>query len=282
MALLFGGILAGPAAGADTAAGPYRVVLKSGEVLPEVGFTADYRFRVLRLSGAAEGRAISFADVASIHAGDRDVTEEILTGTVPRAASPSDSGVAPAEPGAWRSEKSAEYKAATAPRWRGAIRGGGNYSIPIGDYYTGFEPGIGFDFDAMLVLSRGAALGARVSKSGIKLEEPFASLFDATVMRYSLSGVGYKHLSDAPGDRSMVYGTGGLGLVNHKLSLSSAGISAGDSDLMLTTGIGIIKTLGSSVGVDARVTADEVFGSIGGSSQIAFILDFGVGLIVLF
>jgi hypothetical protein len=267
--------------GAEASPG-YRVVLKSGEVLPDVDFALDYEFRVLRLRGEGEERAISFAEVASIHSGDRDVTEEILSGTVRRPEVSSDSTAGEKKPVPWRSEKSPEYKAATAPRWRGAVGGCLNYSIPIGNYYTGFKAGVGFDGNAMIAVSRAFALRGVVSKSGITLDDPYSSVLDVTVMRYSLSGVSYRHLTNAPEDRSFFYGAGGLGVVNHNFSVTGYGLSAGESDLFITTGLGVIKAFGKGVGLDANVTLDEVFGSTLGGSTVAFLLDFKIGLVGLF
>lgn len=317
-------VLASLMGGIGVCAIRYQVTLTDGTVYNDAAVSLDREFMTITLQTDSLTRAVSLSQIASIHnaAGD-DVTSDFLGDKRPRVSAPparlapttpTDTsrvlGGAPAIDAASPPPLSTGLDSHRRHPWDAALRWGGNFSIPLGDFYEGIAAGIGFEGDVSLRVARQLAIRAEVSKSGMRdsFEDDFPGYRVArddlrlTAMRY-LIGVAY---FDWPhwrsGGRTMYYVYSGLGAVSHSFSgnLILEEESSGEqyvltseardiTRFMSVTDFGVVVMLNKSLGLDMSAEFGLVYvgegedsGSIYGSVQYAYILDFRLGLVTIF
>jgi hypothetical protein len=213
----------------------------------------------------------------------------------------------PVAPEAWLSEQEEAYREARARSWTVAFRGGGSYDIPFGDYYEGIISGVGFEADLLIAFTHGVGVRLSVSKVGMQWDEdvmrrmmremlgPDATILDEayelSALRFTLSGVTFRHLDPLRKDRSMVYGYGGIGFVKHdsttdltvrdEFTGETIDVSSDyeETKFVTTLGGGFIKSIGTTAGVDLSINLDQLWLE---SNTYSWIVDIRAGLVVFF
>ena len=256
VAVFFGGVLLSAGASADTG----TIELKSGERLEKVNYTVDYDFKVIKLQLPGGDRNLSFLDIKKIlDPSGKDITTSVL------------------EPGSdqsWPPEEFGEPDGRKAKLWDFAARVAVNYSIPAGTYYQGLNPGIGFEGDVSVPVSKETAVRFSVSRSGVHYGNTGA--FAATRMVMSIQ-------SFAPMDwyfprKGLTYLYGGVGIVRHTSSYGSFGSDA--TRPMVEGGGGGVTFFDreTGVGFDYSGAVGFVFGSQGSGAGLFFDLKLGLCL----
>jgi hypothetical protein len=213
----------------------------------------------------------------------------------------------PVAPEAWLSEQDQAYREARARPWTFAFRGGGSYDIPFGDYYEGIVAGVGFEGDVLVAFTHEVGMRLSVSKVGMQWDEdemrrmmremlgPDVTIleesYELSALRFTVSGVTFRRLDALGKDRSMVYGYGGIGLVQHdstteltvrdEYSGETASVSSDydETKFVTTIGGGFVKGIGNTLGVDVSINLDQLWLE---SNTYAWIVDFRAGLMVFF
>lgn len=286
---------------ADTAS---RIELKDGTAYENVTFTVDKQYQVITIEVGDWKQKVDFTDVASIVDEDgEDITARVLGDKY--------KPVEKKREGEWLSKDDPKYKAQQKRPFDFAIRGGGHYSFPMGDYYEDIKSGLGYGFDAVVTVTRNVAIRGSISRAGLKddLKAMFPGIIileddlSLNVWRYAICGQYYKWPDWRTGGRMLYYGFAGLGAITHKMTgtatvqePSSGDIwelyGTGDTEnkFMLTYGGGLITMISDRVGIEFGVTLDVVF--VGNSDDLdvvyypkadyASIFDLKVGLVGLF
>jgi hypothetical protein len=276
-----------------------RVQLRDGEFYENVTFEVDSRFKVIVIHVGDWTRNVSFPDVELIldEAGN-DVTADYI-GDVYSTQGTEDRQTWARETGS-RDDSGQKYPFAVM------LSAGGNFSVPIGDYYAGIESGIGFGGSIRIVATKELAVRLGLSKSGMKQEDlrgasyaPMIIVEDNTdfdAWRYYAAVEYYKWPHWREGGRTMLYFFSGLGMISHSFSGTFVACDPADecylfgsdyseTKFMMTNGGGVVAMLGESIGVEIGAAFDLVFVSSGssyGSSQYAMTLDLRVGLVTAF
>jgi hypothetical protein len=258
-----------------------HIELKDGTVFEQVTYKVDKAYKVITIRDGKEKRTVSFSDIAAIIDGHgTDITIEILgryytePGTVANPILIAD----PAEPPPGGKRFPYTF----------AIHAQPNFSVPIGDFYTGFKPGIGFGADISFPVSHQIAIRGSVSKSGMTTDFEMPAGVSFTVMRYSFAAQYYDWPNWRTDGKMMYYLYTGIGAINHTFSVGSD--SEDISRLMTTLGFGLVHQFSESIGLEAGGEIDWVY--IGteknksdhfgfGEVQYALVMDFKVGLVLL-
>ena len=281
-----------------------RIELADGTAFENVTFSADKLYQVVTIQVGDWKQKVDFADVARIVDEDgKDITARVL--------GDQHKPVEKEREGEWLSKEDPKYKAQQKRPFDFGIRGGGNYSFPMGDYYEGFKSGIGYGLDAVVTVTKNVAIRGSVSKAGLKddLKEMFPGLnvveddINLSVWRYAVCGQYYQWPDWKTGGKMLYYGFVGLGAVTHKMSGTAMlreppagdmweirGTGDTENKFMLTYGGGLITMISDKVGVEFGITLDVIFvGSSDdldvvyyGNADYANIFDLKVGLIGLF
>jgi opacity protein-like surface antigen len=281
-----------------------RIELADGTAYENVTFTVDKLYQVVTIEVGDWKQKVDFADVARIvDEGGEDITARVLGDQY--------KPVEKKREGEWLSKEDPRYKAGQKRPFDFAIRGGGHYSFPMGDYYEGFKSGIGYGFDAVVTVTKNVAIRGSISRAGLKddLKEMLPGIIileddlNLSVWRYAICGQYYQWPDWKTGGKFLYYGFAGLGAVTHKMSGNASvqeppsgeiwevrGTGDTESKFMLTYGGGLITMISDRVGVEFGLTLDVVF--VGdsddldvvyyGKADYADIFDLKVGVIGLF
>jgi opacity protein-like surface antigen len=281
-----------------------RIELADGTAYENVTFSVDKLYQVVTIEVGDWKQKVDFADISRIVDEDgEDVTARVL--------GEKDKPVEKKREGEWLSKEDAEYKAHQKRPFDFAVRGGGHYSFPLGDYYEGFKSGIGYGFDAVVTVTKNVAIRGSVSRAGLKddLKEMFPGLnvveddINLSVWRYAVCGQYYQWPDWKTGGKMLYYGFAGLGAITHKMSGTAIlqespsgdiweirGTGDTENKFMLTYGGGLITMISDKVGLEFGITLDVVF--VGNSDDLdvvyygkadyANIFDLKVGVIGLF
>jgi opacity protein-like surface antigen len=281
-----------------------RIELADGTAYENVTFSVDKLYQVVTIEVGDWKQKVDFADVARIvDQNGADVTAKVL--------GEKHTPVEKKQEAEWLSKQDPEYKAQQKRPFDFAIRGGGHYSFPLGDYYEGIKSGVGYGFDAVVTVARNVAIRGSVSRAGLKddLKEMFPGLnvlqddINLSVWRYAVCGQYYQWPDWKTGGKMLYYGFAGLGAITHKMCGTALlqepssgdigeirGTEDTESKFMLTYGGGLITMISDRVGVEFGITADVVF--VGNSDDLdvvyygkadyANIFDLKVGLVGLF
>ncbi|MDD4051497.1 MAG: hypothetical protein PHR28_06330 [candidate division Zixibacteria bacterium] len=216
----------------------------------------------------------------------------------------------PPEP--WRPETDNVYREGRKRLWTGGLCLFGNFSVPVGDWYTDVNAGMGYEADLFLCVSRHIALRAHISRSGLNVDDSFYDILlpgegwelmseksELTVSRYMLMA----QYNDPALDKTLTevrpYIMFGMGVVREAQSLSASAryTATGewaytegdktDNRFAMTSGVGLVWKIGRNLGFDLEGAADMIFipteYQYGESaSATAYIIDFKAGLLYLF
>jgi len=185
------------------------------------------------------------------------------------------------------------------------LRLGSNFSIPIGDWYEGVNAGIGYEGDFFTPVSRSLALRFHFSRAGLDVDNDFFYFPEyidfrkinqessITALRYLLF-LQYNELTiEQKPNKTSFYACAGLGAITHKMKgeIVLEEISTGDyylleakddkTDFMMSSIIGIVYTVSSTIGLDGSLSIDCPFVSVENEHIEAFIIDFKVGVILI-
>ncbi len=258
-------------------------VLRSGEVIKDVPFKVDEQFKVIVLDLPEGSRNISFNEIESILVDGQGVTGKIL-------------GTSPArQERQARSEQDPVYISSQASPWKFAARVGGSYSVPIGDWYEGIDPGVGFGIEALIPIKRRAALRLCFARAGMNLaDQDLSQLVNIHADRYLLAVQVHQYL-DKKGDQfGMYYGYAGLGVIDHVSEFKATeqggtvSYSTSETKFLTNLGGGVILMLNPRWGVDLGANMDLVYlGSTQNSynyydASYAMILDVRAGAVLFF
>lgn len=269
------------------------ILLKSGERIENVKFEINKFYKVIAVVEGNTKRNISFTDVQTIYDRDGfDITVDVIGGYYKSSEEK------------WQSQESPQYRSARTKPWAIAFRIGGNYSIPLGNYYEGIDPGIGYEGDLIIGLTRQLSLRATVSKSGMKLSNQFGFLsldpniiitrqeMNINAMRYLLSLQFQNYKYELSPGKGYIYSTSGLGFINHNLSAEIWYTSYGDpyydkledneGKFIMNLGFGGGVVVTKNVALDLGLTFDMIFlgSNQSGYATYAYILDLKLGAMV--
>jgi hypothetical protein len=281
-----------------------RIELADGTAYENVEYSVDKLYQVVTIGVADWKQKVDFADVVRILDEEgEDVTAKVLGDKY--------EPVEKKREDEWLSKEDPRYKAQQKRPFDFAIRGGANYSFPMGDYYEDIKSGIGYGFDAVVTLTRNVAIRGSVSRAGLKddLEGMFPALsvleddMSLSVWRYAVSGQYYQWPDWKTGGKMQYYGFAGLGAITHKMSGSALlqeppagdiweirGTGDTETKFMLTYGGGLITMISDKVGLEFGITLDVVFVDNSddldvvyyGKADYANIFDFKIGVIGFF
>ena len=273
------------------------ITTEDSEVFEDVTYTVNQLYKVITIKLATGEKNISFANIRSIvDAQGNDITAESL-GRVYKGREET-----------WLDKDSEIIRRAERKLWRVGLQIGSNYSFPVGDYYEGFDAGVGFGGRIKVPITYRLALRLQVSKSGMKVDESecYCYSIDSNLsvvnQKFSVSAIRYvleveyfgRPDRDTPG-KTIWYTYTGLGVISHKLSLDlrvrdntdgqtfDLNDSSTETKFIQTLGGGMVQLLSGQVGLDFGVNMDLVYiGSGDDYSPVnAFIFDLRVGLIYL-
>ena len=275
-----------------------RIELKGGEVYENVTFTVDEHYQVITIKMGDWKRTVNFSDIAQIVDEDgQDVTAYHLGDYYKPPEKKRE--------GEWLSKEDPRYKTLQKRPFDFGVRGGTNYSFPIGDYYNGVKSGIGYGFDVIFPVTKNVAIRGTISKSGMKndLKSMFPGMtilkddLSLNAWRYAVSGQYYKWPGWKTGAKLLYYGFVGIGVITHKFSGSATiqdpisdetvilyGTGDSEDKFMITYGGGLITMISKRVGMELGATFDLVFvrGTAYYESTNAAVFDLKVGLVGLF
>jgi hypothetical protein len=275
-----------------------RIELLDGKVYENVTFTVDSEYKIITIKVGDWKRAVDFSDIAQIVDEDGQNVTAYHLGDYYKPPEKK-------REGEWLSNEDPRYKTLQKRPFDFGIRGGTNYSFPIGDYYNGVKSGIGYGFDVFIPVTKNVAIRGTISKSGMKND--LKSMFgDMTILkddlslnawRYAVSGQYYKWPGWKTGAKLLYYGFVGLGVITHKFSGSATiqdpisgetvilyGTGDSEDKFMITYGGGLITMISKRVGIELGATFDLIFvrGTPYYESTNAAVFDLKVGLVGLF
>ena len=281
-----------------------RIELADGTAYENVEYSVDKLYQVVTIELGDWKQKADFADVALILDEDgKDITARVL--------GDKQEPVEKKREAEWLSKEDPKYKAQQKRPFDFAIRGGGHYSFPLGDYYEDIKSGIGYGLDAVVTVTKNVAIRGSVSRAGLR--EDLKDMFPGAIIvdddlsfnvwRYAVCGQYYQWPDWKTGGKMLYYGFAGLGAVTHKMSGTAMlqepqsgeigeirGTGDTENKFMLTYGGGLITMISDKVGVEFGITLDVIFvGSSDdldvvyyGNADYANIFDLKVGLIGLF
>ena len=307
----------------------WDVHLTDGRIYKDVVIKADRTSRILTITSMPEAESISFDSVACIlDKNGTDITRylirrdskpvfeqthfviaDTLDNSQTMESSQKEHVTANAEFG---SRDELTHK--TNPRvthnkhreWSIAFRLHGNYSTPIGDYYSKVNTGLDMGFGVSVAVSRRIAIRFDIARSGLEQEESvhpevidpawevIEQNYQMTTNRYSL---GIQRTSQASNPRTifgMSYVSLGLGLRTEDKRNTVIARIASDSTRTITdhtkntkfmacAGGALVFGLTETLGIEIGVNLDLVF--LGRDqndySKYASVLDFRFGLIAV-
>ncbi|MEW5922922.1 MAG: hypothetical protein AB1746_02955 [Candidatus Zixiibacteriota bacterium] len=272
------------------------IVTKDGQRYENVTYDILEAYKIIKFKLGEADKNISFANVEAIYDADgTDVTASVL------------GGYYKPQKETWKSDSDPVVREGRRAKFTVGWRLGANYSIPVSDYYEGIEPGIGFDGDMLIGISRNFSMRLQISKSGMKVEDDFHMLYtdydytilkedyDITTIRYMLCFQYNSVQGEIDRGKTMFYSYSGLGAVSQKVKpdvlvrdnytdiLYYANEPVTETKFAMNVGFGATAFLSKTAGIDFSINIDEVFvGSYAyGQSGLAFIIDLKVGLVVL-
>ena len=306
------------------------IVTKDNQRYESVNFSAKDAYQIITIKLEQGNKNLSFHQIAIIYdESGEDVTQLVIgrpaspvekktetpvqniTPTVNDAADSSQTVRDPFEE-QWLSVASPDIKKAKEKYWSTGIRMGGNFSIPIGDYYEGITSGIGYGGEFLIAATKDIAIKFTISKSGMKVGDDFLDMIiangqlldnnvDITTMRYILSAMYYRPVNRMRPEANFFYFSAGLGMVSHNISgnftfreLPGDDIYWASVDDYSETKFAMSGSLGEAIMIAKKIALDFCFSYdivfIGSDSnndyysemQRALILDFRAGLLFLF
>jgi hypothetical protein len=191
--------------------------------------------------------------------------------------------------------------------WKGFVRGGGNFSIPLRGYSDFIGEGIGYEVDFHLALSYRTAIRLRASKSGLRLLSKYNWIsgdsdtrvlnesIKFSVIRYTIGIENYGHFDRLRRNLDLWYICIGAGVARHSFEAKATLMSLPDSMIyrlkgtdcksepVITYGVGIIKDISNNAGIDFSIGLDMVLLSQDpNKNYITLILDFKIALVKFF
>lgn len=245
--------------------GSGTVVLTSGERMEKVVFSTNDEYKVLEVYFSEDDvRRFSYNQVASIHdLSGNDITDDVLGG---RYSTPE-----------WVDTPRADsvIAAANMRPWNFGLSLGGNFDIPLSEYYQGIESGAGFGVTALIPATDDVVIRAGFDMAGMGFDEDLEAIFgaggaeiDFTVRRY-LIGLEYifgkNEVLDLP-NYWRVYTN--LGMISHKIEGTQfdpgtgqpiATINSTEEKFISNLGLGVLLRIGHRVGVDVASELDVVY-----------------------
>jgi hypothetical protein len=273
------------------------VITKSQIRYENVVYRVDSANRLLIIYWQGWGRPINFVDIDTIYNNSgADIKSNIVRNDADNVTITSVSEYLPGHEN--------EYKTV----WKGFIRGGGNFSVPVKGYNReSIGEGIGYEGDIHLALDYRTALRLMVSKSGLRLLDKDRMIYadyntlvlnksiNFSIIRYTLSIENYGHFDRLKRKLDLWYICLGAGVIRHSLTAKATFMDLPDSNIykmkesehksepVIIYGMGVIKDIGDNAGIDFSTCIDMVLLSENESkNSIALILDFKIALVKFF
>lgn len=269
------------------------ITLKDGTVFEDVAYKANYTYRVVKFKFNDLEQNISFTDIQSIVDQDgNNITIRELNRKEDQLKEN------------WKSSDDKVFREARKKPWGAAIGFHANYSVPLGDYYEGIDPGIGFGGDFNIAFTPNLSGKIIVSKSGMKVSDQFYFYsYDPmiTILSQDMSIRSLRILLAAQFNHQVIsngkhkgnwYFYTGLGLLSEKItadltvqdnytsSTYTTGDEISDSYFLMAFGGGYQALLSPRIALDIGTNFDMItIASNGyGSTQYAYIFDLKIGL----
>ena len=283
-------ILVSPAIHAGKKQYSGTVIMRDSVHYDSVRYDVDTYYKVLKVDTDEGEKNLSFSDIEAVYDNQgNDVTNIVLGGKYRP------------EKTRWKSEIDPEFQKARAKPWNVAINLGAGFSVPIGKYYEGIDPGLGTGGDFLIAVNREYSIRLSISNAGLKLGEEFQFVsIDPEVVILSqnndfnswrfLGGVQYTMYYD----NMEWYLYSSLGAVKHTFAIevnTNQGLVEGDyseTKFMTSLGFGGIAHFSPKVGFNFGMNLDVIYVgstnnsnnySLYGNVQTAIILDFKGSLI---
>jgi hypothetical protein len=267
------------------------VVTKSGEKFTDISFQVNRIYKIVAIKAGAEKKNISFEQVETIYdEKGNDITAAILEDYYKPEAE------------TWKSKDDQGIKKLKRRRWAVGLRPGGNFSLPIGDYYEGIKSGIGYEGSLWIAINRETSVIATISKTGMAFDKAYGFYSidpEYTIINQNIKFSAVRYLisvqyNTAPVEyiagKSIFYLNTGMGVINNKISADLTYSYGGQTlretssttqtKFMTEIGGGVMVLILKKVAADFGAAFDIIYlgrGADGGASYAA-ILDFKFGL----
>lgn len=269
------------------------ITLKDGTVFEDVVFKVNKTYKVVKFKIDDIEQNISFTDIVSIIDPEgNNITARELNRKSDR----------PKE--TWKSTDDKVFREARKKPWGAAFGFHANYSVPLGDYYEGIDPGIGFGGDFNIAFSPKLSGKFIFSKSGMKVSDdfyfysydPMITILSQDVsirtLRFLLAAQYNHQVISGEKHKGNWYFYSGLGIVSEKISVSltvqddyssstyTTSDDISDSYFLLAFGGGYQAMLSKDFALDVGANMDLITISSNGygDTQYAYIFDLKVGI----
>jgi hypothetical protein len=280
----------------------YTIILKTSERISHTRMEIFYDFEIIQIDQDGWKRSIPFEDIDKIlDFYYEDVTYRFLGNRHILKKGES-----------WPPEEDLNSRLIRTRPWQYILGADANYSLPLGDYYEGIDPGIGFAGNMAVALSDQLGIRFRVSRSGMNDgdELQFYSLdpdiviveqdVGFTVIHYIASVFYYGRLDKKNKDtRSYGYLSFGLGGMSTRISFDmlleqqSTGAtqrykdSTTETDFLMSWEIGILKEFSDDFGINLScclnsAIVETIETNYGSDAQYAYDIDIRAGIIKFF
>ena len=258
-----------------------RIELKDGRIYNNVTFSVDRPHGIVILGIGTGNREVGIGKILLVLDQDgNDVSRELLGSDYspelhphPSTAEPVGKSVSYPQDRLWTTKGERP--------WRASVSVFPDYTIPLGAYYEGLDPGLGFGVAASLCLSPHWAVRGTLSRSGLKDRKIAGSQISGAVVlednsrldiwRYGIAIEFHGWPGKDKGRRTLYHTYLGIGSVNHSLTgnlvlyysyppqtyVEELGYS--ESKVMLNVGGGITYMLSSAFGLDLGFDILQVF-----------------------
>jgi opacity protein-like surface antigen len=204
------------------------IKLKSGEVYKDVSYEVNDFYKTILFIYEGQRINIEFGQIESITVtNSQDISSQVLNSANSKIELvPIENQIAPNP-------------------WRVLFSFGGNFSAPASDYYEGLEAGLGFDVDLRIKAGPHLALQFIVSRSGMKPKQkahfvsndPNWTILNEDIgfriMRYEMAFNFFSQVHQGNAIQSVIYGLGGLGIVQHKITAKATAVNSGTGEIAL-------------------------------------------------
>jgi hypothetical protein len=247
------------------------IITKSGEEYKDVSFKVNRTFKAITIDLDGKDKNISFDNIEVIYDPDGNNITGSVIGSYYKPKRET-----------WRSETDPHLAELREKPWVAGFRLAPNFSIPIGGYYWGIDPGIGYEGDIWFAVTEQVDIRFTVSRSGMRVSRFFDPI-KLSAVRYVFSLQYHGRVADMIPGKVIPYAYTGLGAISHRFSY--AGESVTETDFITNLGGGVIVLFDEQVGVDFSANLDVVY--VGAERdtygismmQYAYVLDFKIGLV---
>lgn len=283
-----------------------RIELNDSTVYLNVEYDVDLALKVITVVGRNFDVPVSFTAVRLIVDKDgRDVTERRLGLFYRGPVQPLEQGhfidawgktISAPEDDSSRSDSEAE---GSFRPFRLGLRLSGNFSQPMGGWYSAAKEGVGYDLDLVLALDRHVAIRLSYSKSGVEHDavdlfgeyEPFLDELDWDVSRYFASLQLFHWPQWREDGQEIYYAYTGVGAVSHRLTghavaydyvndeyFETRGELPTETSVAINVGAGFGLLIAGPVVAECAAELDVVFAGNGSDGGMAYLADIKLGL----